>query len=283
MVGLGAEEFNPFPHRKHCEWIEQGSGLSVRMCSDGEVMMWHDTITHETWFPTEQPPPKWRRFFRKRRLLHGLGAAAQQGVCPPHPRITAHPSSAIRSLQVALTGLAKRVGDKFVAAGVDGLVGPRTVKALNRAMYMYARNGAPEKFTTGALTRAQVVANAPQLATFVQRSPFPGSAYAPSPPPDATGPAAAPLPAMPEGDTTMPAPGYYSPGYAPQPQYYPPQGYGPPRRGPGGLPTDEASVDVRAFIPAQYEHVRVNPGTVMMVIGAVVIVALVMDRKKKGA
>jgi hypothetical protein len=38
---------------------------------------------------------------------------------------------------------------------------------------------------------------------------------------------------------------------------------------------------VRAFIPAQYEHVRINPGTVATVIGLVVIVALVLDRKKK--
>lgn len=276
-----------FPHRKQCEWIDQGHGLSVRVCDDGEVLMYHDAETRQTWLPGEPAPKKWQRYFR-RRGLHGLGAApVAAGVCPPHPHVTPHPSPAIQRLQAALQGLSKRTGDKFVHASVDGLVGPRTIKAINRAMYMYAKNGAPEQFTTGALTRAQVVSFAPHLSAFVQRAPFPTmtTAATPTPPPDATGPAAVPAaPATaPEGASTMPAyypqqPGYYpqQPGYAPAPAYY-------PQRGPGGLPTDQASVDVRAFIPAQYEHVRINPGTVMMVLGAVVIVALVMDRKKKAS
>lgn len=275
-----------FPRRKHCEWIEQGGDLRVRVCSDGEVLLWHDMATGDSWLPNEVPPKKWRTYFRKHKQLHGLGAAASAGVCPPHPRVAAVPSLPVKRLQLALQGLAKRTGDKFVSTPADGLIGPRTTKAVNRAMYMYAKGGAPDKLTTGALTKPQVVANAAQLASLVQRSPFPNAVYRPSPPPpDATGPEAVPTPAvapamMPEGDATMPAPGYYPSGYAPgyyqQPGYY-------PQRGPGGLPTDEASLDVRAFVPAQYEHIRVNPTHVMMAIGAVVVIYLVMDRKKKGA
>lgn len=75
----------------------------------------------------------------------------------------------------------------------------------------------------------------------------------------------------------------YAPGYYQQPAgYYPQQGYYPPR-GPGGLPTDRASVDVKAFIPAQYEHVRLNPGTGMavLVVGLVVVAMLARDKKHK--
>lgn len=61
----------------------------------------------------------------------------------------------------------------------------------------------------------------------------------------------------------MPNPNYYNPYAPPPPQAYPP-GYYP--AGPGGLPADRASVDVKAFIPAQYEHVQVDPTTVMALI-----------------
>ena len=78
--------------------------------------------------------------------------------------------------------------------------------------------------------------------------------------------------------------------YPPQPTYYPQQAYGPPAygppaygppRGPGGLPADRATLDVRAFIPAQYEHVRVSPGTGMAVIAVGLVVVLVLMRDKK--
>lgn len=77
-----------------------------------------------------------------------------------------------------------------------------------------------------------------------------------------------------------PGPEYYAP---PQPAYYQPQPtyYGPPR-GPGGLPADRASLDVKAFVPAQYEHIRVDPTTVMFMILAGVGVYLVVTKKKGG-
>jgi hypothetical protein len=274
-----------FPHRKQCEWIDQGHGLSARVCDDGEVLMWHDFDTRATWVHGETPPKKWRRYFH-RQHLSGFGAAeAPVGVCPPRPHLAPRPSSTIHRLQAAIVGLAQRVRDTNLHVDTDGLVGPHTVKATNRALYMYAGGGAaPAQFTTGALTHAQVAAFAPQLTSIVQRAPYPESLHstnaATSSPPPQTQPSPVPVLA-PGGASIMPyyqPPGYYPP---PPPPGYGPAYYGPPRRGPGGLPTDQASVDVRAFIPAQYEHVRVNPATVAMVIGAVVIAALVMDRKKK--
>lgn len=78
-------------------------------------------------------------------------------------------------------------------------------------------------------------------------------------------------------------PGYYPPQQA---IYYPPPAYGPgpnygPHRAPGGLPADRASVDVKAFVPAQYEHIRVEPGTVMLLVAGGVIAYLLINNKKK--
>ena len=84
-------------------------------------------------------------------------------------------------------------------------------------------------------------------------------------------------------------PAYYpdDPGYGPPRQVYyppPPPTYYGPTRAPGGLPADRASLDVRAFVPAQYEHIRVNPTTAMLLIGVSVLAVLfVLDRKKKAS
>lgn len=273
---LAQSEPSIFPHRKQCAWVDQGGGLSMRICSDGEILMWHDADTRETWLYNEQPPKKWQHYFRQKHLQHGgLGAAetAAVGVCPPHPHIAPRPSTTIHRLQAALRELGQRANDANLHIATDGLVGQHTVKAVNRAMYMYAKNGAPAEFATGGLTRAQVVAFAPQLTALVQRSPFPNTTTAAVTPP---APASAYAPASPGGASTMP------PYYAPAPTYYgPPQpAYYAPRRGPGGLPTDRASVDIRTFIPAQYEHVRIDPGTVAAALGVLVVVVLLVDRKK---
>lgn len=201
-------------------------------------------------------------------------------MCPERPHVRPQPSAAIRKLQLALQGLAKRMHDPPASTHADGLVGPRTVKATNYALYKYARGGIPEKYTTGALTRKQVVAWAPQLASYIQRAPYQEAAVSSIAPV----PAVIPAPVTPpQGDTAMPAPGYYPPGYmppgyAPQPTYYSPPGA---RRGPGGLPTDEASLDIRAFVPAQYEHVRINPSTVMVAIGIGLVIYLAVSKMKK--
>jgi hypothetical protein len=281
MFFAAAPSASLFPHRKHCEWVEQGNGLMVRVCDDGEVMMWHDNTTRETWLPTETPPKRWRRYFRQHHF-HGaaLGAAAESGLCPPHPSVKPTPLAKVRRLQNALRGLAKRVKDRAISVVADGLIGPHTVTATNRALSSYAPG-----FTSGQLTRAQIVRTAPQIAAYLERAPYTlthpeqASFVATTPPVvQPTMPAA-----MPGGAQTMPAyypppPGYGPPGYGPSP--YGPPAYGPPR-GPGGLPTDRATVDVRAFIPAQYEHVRVSPGTGMAVVAVGVVVVLLLMRDKK--
>lgn len=68
-------------------------------------------------------------------------------------------------------------------------------------------------------------------------------------------------------------------GYAPSVRGYPPGGgYAP--RGPGGLPTNQASLDVKAFIPAQYEHVRLTPLTgILAIAGFVGVVSLIQRHK----
>lgn len=76
----------------------------------------------------------------------------------------------------------------------------------------------------------------------------------------------------------MPAPGYY----APAPYYPPPYAPAPyPPRGPGGLPTDRATLDVKAFIPAQYQHVRISPGGVALVLLAGVVIVMLVNKNKK--
>ena len=274
-----------FPHRKKCEWVEQGSGLFVRICDDGEVLMWHDTNTRETWLHGELPPKRWRKFFRQHHF-RGCGELGNgdsgPGLCPPKPTVKPTPLAKIRRLQNALRGLSKRVKDRAVSVTADGLIGPHTVTAVNRALSVHAPG-----FTSGGLTKMQIVRLAPQIAAYLEKAPYvskPVTMPATSPPPfvATTAPVVQPtVPAsMPGGAPTMPA--YYPPQptyYAPPPAYGPP-GYGPPRM-PGGLPADRASLDVRAFIPAQYEHVRVTPATGLAIV-AFGILAIVAVSKIRG-
>lgn len=268
--------------RQICSWIELADDLKAEVCDNGTTLMYHDTETGDVWLANETPPPKWRKHAKRRRHgMSGFGAAADDGVCPPHPSIRPRPSHNIVRLQNALNALARRTGDRLIGAHADGLVGPKTVKAVNRAMFMYAKGGAPSEFTTGKLTHGQVRDFAPQLAAYVERSPIAAAnrvepATSPSLP--APSPEISPSPAsVPSSGGTMPPysyPGYYPPA----PTYYGPSPYS--NRGPGGLPTDRATVDVKAFIPAQYEHVSVDPMTVMAAIVVGIGIYLVATKKK---
>ncbi|MBV8722251.1 MAG: hypothetical protein JO277_08885 [Candidatus Eremiobacteraeota bacterium] len=156
----------------------------------------------------------------------------------------------------------------------DGLIGPHTVAATNRALATYAPG-----FTSGGFTKAQIVRLASQIAAYLEKAPYSTPAAA-----AAAAPVLAPPPAMipsqqASAPDTAPAPeGSAMPPYS-QPGYYPPNYY--PPRGPGGLPTNRATVDVKAFIPAQYEHVQINPGTAMLVIGLGVAVTLLLTKEKR--
>ena len=78
-------------------------------------------------------------------------------------------SSAVASLQTGLKALGQGVGDNTLRAiVVDGLIGPKTTAATNRALTVHVGSGqAPASFRTGALTQAEVVANAATLASIV--------------------------------------------------------------------------------------------------------------------
>lgn len=71
---------------------------------------------------------------------------------------------------------------------------------------------------------------------------------------------------------------YYPP---PRPAYYPPAYYGP-TRAPGGLPGGHASLDVKAYVPAQFEHINITPTTGLLLVGlGFAAVYFVLDKKKK--
>lgn len=279
-----------FPSRKTCVWVEQADGLEAEVCEDGEVMMWRDD-QHNVWLPSEKPPARRRKMLRHHAMTAApsLGAGPLPGICTPHKAV---PLTKIRRLQNALRGLATRVRDGSLRVTADGLIGTRTVAAVNHAMVGYV--GMPSDLATGQLTHAQISAFAPQLTAAIDRAPHQAgpsvATTAPSPssmmPPPVTTPWPSPSP---QGAPSMPAyypddpPEYYAP--PPQPVYYAqaPTYYGP-RRAPGGLPAGHASVDVRAFVPAQYEHIRINPMTGMLLVGVGVLAVLfVLDKKKKAS
>jgi hypothetical protein len=258
-----------FPHRKTCEWVEQAAGLSARTCDDGSVTMWRDEDGN-TWAPNEKPPARWRQ-----SRAAGLGDSAPAGICPPHPSYKPHPLAKIRRLQNALRGLAGRVGEPALRVTADGLLGTHTVAMTNHAMVRYVGASAAD-LATGSLSRAQISAFAAQLAAFIEKAPQIPAGAPPMPQPQAQYQPGAPT--MPQYDDD---PGYYQ-----QPQqavYYPPSYDRGPRRAPGGLPADHASLDVKAFVPAQYEHIRMEPGTAMLLIAGGVIVFLLLNNKKKAA
>jgi hypothetical protein len=186
----------------------------------------------------------------------------------------------VAKLQTALETLSRRVNDHTVATTLDGKMGPLTAQAVNSAMRY---TSAPPELKTGRLTQAQVVAQIATITAYIENARPAVSAVVSSSPAGAppvvkaavqqtTMPTSAPIV---RGGATMPA--YYP---QPLPGYYPPQPYYA-QTGPGGLPTDRASLDVKAFIPAQYQHVRVSPGGVALVLAAGVIVVLLVNKKKE--
>lgn len=183
-------------------------------------------------------------------------------------------------LQSALEALSRRVDDHRVATSLDGKMGPLTATATNRALQLYS--SAPANLKTGKLTQAQIMGSLVSITTYIESArgivgKVTSGIYRPSQPAQAipaqySQQSAATSP----GGTQMPAPTYYQPSY-----YANPRTTQPYARGPGGLPTDRASVDIKAFIPAQYEHIRINPSLPMIVLGGIVIFMIMKDRKKK--
>lgn len=46
------------------------------------------------------------------------------------------------------------------------------------------------------------------------------------------------------------------------------------------LPTNQASLDIRAFIPAQYDHIQVHPAGVIAGVLVVVTAVLLVQRQR---
>jgi hypothetical protein len=89
----------------------------------------------------------------------------------PVPANAPKGKAAVAALQQALQALGQSAGDStLVAIVADGLVGPKTTGAVNRAFTQYvAAAYAPAQFRTGKLTNASVSANAAKLADLVNR------------------------------------------------------------------------------------------------------------------
>lgn len=215
--------------------------------------------------------------------------ATEDGLLQPSRSIT-RVNPTVKAMQLALQSLAARVGDSLVATSADGIVGPNTLRAANRALSKYTPFAPPE-FRTGRLTSSKVTAYASQITSYLNKG---GSAAVTSADPASAAAAAARSAAASSSATsfmqrmtTTPAAVPAAPGGAMNPNYYPPQqpyypqpGYpGAPRA--GGLPTDRASLDVKAFIPAQYQHIRLSPVTGLLVVGGglALIMLIVKNRK----
>jgi lysozyme family protein len=178
----------------------------------------------------------------------GSAPVAPTGTRPP--RIKAGRSAPLAVLQTRLGQLGRLTGDTSLMVTVDGVTGPKTAAAVNKALTGYVAN-APAALKTGRLTAAQVRAQAPQLAQVVaDEVSRRGSTPAIAPPegspaiePESTSdeggggggqqPADEPVtyqpPAAPYTPSVGPAPG--------QPAYAPPEGgggYAPPEGGGGG-------------------------------------------------
>lgn len=278
---VGAPSASMFPHRTSCRWIQQSEELSARFCNDGTVTMWRD-VYGNVWLADEKPPKRWRKtmsFYKKHPSAISFGAAAG-------------PTKAVGRLQAALEQLSRRVDDHQVATTLDGRMGPLTASATNVALQRYAVT-APLTLRTGHLTQSQILGQIVPITAYIEAvksipAKVTSGVYRPGNQPSsflsqllpaATSSAASSSqqPAYaPGGASAMPAPGYYPPppGYAPAyaPTYY--------SRGPGGLPTDRASFDVKAFIPAQYEHVNFSgAGLAALALGGVVVFMLVKQRR----
>jgi lysozyme family protein len=105
------------------------------------------------------------------RGFGNFGAAS----CPPGWAVKGNSCSAPRgaaspvgaSLQRAVAALGKAVGDRVLASvKADGIVGPGTAAAVNRALVTYATN-APPALRTGRLTVFDVAKNASSLTSTI--------------------------------------------------------------------------------------------------------------------
>jgi hypothetical protein len=85
-------------------------------------------------------------------------------VAPAPSKPTKSPT--VQRLQQAIAALGKKLGDKVLQIGADGLIGPKTATAVNRALASIAT--APSQFRTGMLSQSDIVMNAESIAKIVE-------------------------------------------------------------------------------------------------------------------
>lgn len=96
-------------------------------------------------------------------------------------------SSDVGNLQAALVALGKGIRDAtLMKIVVDGVIGPKTVAATNRALTVHLGPGqAPSNFRSGSLPQGTIVAQAPQITALllaeISRRGFPAPAAAKAP------------------------------------------------------------------------------------------------------
>lgn len=186
--------------------------------------------------------------------------------------LSAHVSqgdAGVLRLQTALFALGQKHGDRMLLVDVDGVVGPSTVKAVQRALGMYVMQGSgvvPQNWLRGTSTSI-IRASAGDIARYIEQA-------AGTSPPSSVSPSTAAVVPSSQGAEMFPQQQSY---YPPQQSYYPP-GYAP--RGPGGLPTNQASLDVKAFIPAQYDHIQLHPASGLAIVAVGVLLALVVSQHR---
>lgn len=79
-------------------------------------------------------------------------------------------SQDVATLQNALVALGKGIGDTSLSKlTIDGLIGPKTTAATNRAFTVHLGSGqAPASYRTGAMSQAQVETSANTLAAYIE-------------------------------------------------------------------------------------------------------------------
>ena len=105
---------------------------------------------------------------------------------PPTAKPPAAKTAAATTLQVAVRELGKRANDAALVIAADGVIGPKTAAAVNRALTRYATT-APAALRTGNLSVAQIKEQAAPIAIAVEQA-----ARAAKPTPSAKPVAAAP-------------------------------------------------------------------------------------------
>jgi lysozyme family protein len=239
------------------------------------------------------------------RRHFGGGTSATPGSVPQTQVPTTWPGSAVQPgtyalpsraankiLQTRLGQLGRVNRDATLMITADGVVGPRTVAAVNKAFTSYITS-APSNYTSGSLTAADVNANAQSLSEYVgQALQSQGTSPATAPPgaevgPNAEGEGAATTPAAPGEVSPLPAPS--GDDGAPPPPPPPPaaSASADDGSGGGGLPAPSGGGAITpseaALGPEGGSRIPWVPIAIGVGLAAVTVVVVLMTKKSPGS